>query len=132
MCLNRHWFSTIHPIPTREIKLGDNSVVTPDSAGEITIVLPYHTGGNLKLSILDVLYVPSLGLNLLSCSHLAARGISSVFYHNGCDLIEKNDHDYIIAKADLGDDLYWIRGEKSIAPQETLHISSEHATELYI
>jgi hypothetical protein len=75
MCPNRHWFSTFHPIPTRDIKLGDNSAVTADSAGEIIIVLPYHTGGNVKLSIRDVLYVPKLRLNLLSCSRLAARGI---------------------------------------------------------
>jgi hypothetical protein len=120
---NRQWLSTIHPIPTREIKLGDNSVVTADSAGEITIVFPYHTGGILKLSIRDVPYVPDLGLNLLSCSRLAARGISSVFHHNGCDLIDKNDHDDVIAKADLVDDVYWIRGAKSIAPQETLQVS---------
>ena len=130
MCPNRHWFSTIHPIPTREIKLGDNSVVTADSAGEITIVLPYHTGGTLKLSIRDVLYVPELGLNLLSCSRLAARGISSVFHRNGCDLIDKNDHDDIIARADLVDDLYWIRGATSIPPHETLQVSSEHPKEL--
>jgi hypothetical protein len=74
--------------------------------------------------------VPDLELNLLSCSRLAARGISSVFNHNGCDGIDENDHDDIITKADLVDDLYWIRGAKSIPPQETLQVSSEHAPEL--
>jgi hypothetical protein len=78
MCPNRHWFSNIHPIPTREINLGDNSEVTAEPAGEINILLPYNTGRTLKLLISDVLYVPELGLNLMSCSRLAARGIPSV------------------------------------------------------
>ena len=132
MCPNRHWFSNLHPIPTREIKLGDNSVVTADSAGEINILLPYHTGGTLNLLISDVLYVPDLGLNLLSCSRLAARGISSVFNHQGCDLIDRNDDDDVIAKANLVDDLYWIRGAKPVSSQETLQVSSENTKELQL
>jgi hypothetical protein len=30
MCPNRHWFSNLHSILTREINFGDNSVVTAD------------------------------------------------------------------------------------------------------
>jgi hypothetical protein len=63
----------------------------------------------LTLSIRDVVYVPELGLNLISCSRLAARGISSIFHHNGCDLMDKNDHDDIISKENLVDDLHWTR-----------------------
>jgi hypothetical protein len=56
MCPNRHWFSHISPIPTGGIKLVDTSVVTAEAAGKlnINILLPYHTGGNLILSIHDV------------------------------------------------------------------------------
>jgi GAG-pre-integrase domain len=106
--------------------------VTAESAGEINILLAYHTGWTLKLRISDVLYVPDLGLNLLSCSRLAACGISSVFNHQGWDLIDRNDNDDVIAKANLVDDLYWIRGAKSVTTQETLHISSKNTKELQL
>jgi hypothetical protein len=132
MCPNRQWFLNMHPIPTREIKLGDNSVVTAESAGEITLHLPYHTGGTLTLIIRDVLYVPDLGLNLLSCSRLAAGGISSVFHSKGCDLIDLNDKDDIIAKARLVDDLYWIHGAKPVIAQETVQLASSNPRELQL
>jgi hypothetical protein len=45
MCPNRHWFQNMHTIPNREIRLGDNSVVTSEAAGDITMYMPYHTGG---------------------------------------------------------------------------------------
>jgi hypothetical protein len=72
--------------------------------------LAFLSGGTLHLLIGDVLYVPKLGLNLISCSRLAASGISTNFHSKGCDLIVRNDHDDIIAKASLIDDLYWLQG----------------------
>jgi hypothetical protein len=74
MCPNRHWFQNMHTIPTREIRLGDNSVVTSEAVGDINMSMPYHTGGTLTLKIGNVLYVPKLGLNLLSYSRLAKIG----------------------------------------------------------
>jgi hypothetical protein len=108
MCPNRHWFQNMHTIPTREIRLGDNSVLTSEAAGDIIMSMPYHTGGTLTLAIGNVLYVPELGLNLLSCSRLAAKGIATVFHDRGCDIIDRNDLDDVIFTAVLRDELYWI------------------------
>jgi hypothetical protein len=48
MCPNRDWFQNMHHVPTRETKLGDNSVVTADSAKEINRHLPYQTVGTFN------------------------------------------------------------------------------------
>jgi hypothetical protein len=55
-------------------------VVTAEAAGDISLSLPYHTGGTLKLDTGDVLYEPEFGLNLLSCSRLASSGVATEFY----------------------------------------------------
>jgi GAG-pre-integrase domain len=67
--------------------------------------MPYHTGGTLTLTIGNVLYVPELGLNFLSCSRLAAKGIATVFHDRGCDLIDRNDDEYVVFTAVLRDEL---------------------------
>jgi hypothetical protein len=107
MCPNRHWFQNMNTIPTREIRLGGNSVVTSEAAGDIIMSMHYHTGGTLTLKIGNVLHVPELGLNLLSCSSLTAKGRATVFQDLGCDLIDRNDDDYVIFTAVLRDGLYW-------------------------
>jgi gag-polypeptide of LTR copia-type len=83
MCPNRNWFKNLHPISPREIKLGDNSVVTAEAAGDMVLNIPHHTGETLRLLIGDVLYIPKLGLTLISCSRLAASGISKNFHSKG-------------------------------------------------
>jgi Integrase core domain/GAG-pre-integrase domain len=61
---------------------------------------------------------------LISCSCLAASGISTNFHSKGCDLIDRNDHDGIIAKATLIDDLYRIQGANPGLATEHLQASS--------
>jgi hypothetical protein len=89
---NRDWFHSLHPIDTREISLGDSSEVTAEAAGDIVLQLPYNNGANLKLMTSDVLYVPDISLNLLSCSNLADRVVASIFDKTGCTLIDKMDN----------------------------------------
>jgi hypothetical protein len=108
MCPNRQWFENMHTIPTQEIRLGDKSVVKSEAVGDIIMSMPYHTGNTITLTIGNVLYVPELGLNILSCSRLAAKGISTVFHDRGWDLIDRNDDDDVIFTAVLRDELYWI------------------------
>jgi hypothetical protein len=108
MCPNRHWFQNMHTIPKRENRLGDNSVMTSKAAGDIIMSMPYYTEGTLNLTIVNVLYVPEFGFNLLSCSRLAAKGMATVFHDRGCDLIDRNDDDDVIFTAVLRDELHWI------------------------
>jgi gag-polypeptide of LTR copia-type len=78
MSPNREWLHSLHPTATREICLGDNSKANAEAAGDIILKLLYH-GATLRLIISDVLYVPELNLDLLSCSRLAERGDTSMF-----------------------------------------------------
>jgi GAG-pre-integrase domain len=114
----------LHPISTRNIKLGDNSVVTAGATGDMVLNPPYHTGGTLCLLIGGVLYVLKLGLNWISRSLLAAGGISTTFHSEGCDLIDRNDHDDSFATASLIEYLYWIQGATPGLTKGSLHASS--------
>jgi hypothetical protein len=55
---------------------------------------------------------------LRSCSRLSAREYHRYFTTTDVIYLPKNDDDHFIAKADLVDDLYWIREENLIASQE--------------
>jgi Reverse transcriptase (RNA-dependent DNA polymerase)/gag-polypeptide of LTR copia-type/GAG-pre-integrase domain/Integrase core domain len=123
MCPNKNWLHNFHKIAPREIRLGDNSVVSADAAGELILALPYRTGGRLNLHIDNVLYVPDLGLNLLSCSRLAANGVSSIFHDKGCDLVDNNDNGDIIARALLINDLYWIQDANPKVEMERVNLT---------
>jgi hypothetical protein len=61
---------------------------------------------------------------LISCSRLAAGGISTTFHSEGCDLIDCNDHDDTFSTASLIEDLYWIQGATPGLTKESLHASS--------
>jgi hypothetical protein len=63
--------------------------VNAEAAGDIVLMLPDNQGFTLRLIISDVLYVPELSLNLLSCSKLAGRGVANILYKTGCTLIDK-------------------------------------------
>jgi hypothetical protein len=54
MSPQRHWLHNVRPISPREIRLGYNSTVTAEAAGDIILRLPYHGGATLKLSMKDV------------------------------------------------------------------------------
>jgi hypothetical protein len=102
------WLHNLHPIPSREIRLADNNMVHADAAGDLVLEAPSHKNTALKLTIRDVLFVPKLGLNLLSCSRLAEKGVTSVFDKHGCALIDTHNHNDTLARAKLRDNLYWI------------------------
>jgi Integrase core domain/GAG-pre-integrase domain len=91
--------------------------------------LPYRDGKTLKLVISDVLYVPNLGLNLLSCSRLAMRGVASVLNKYECTLIDKNDNDDVPTHARLRDNLYWIENATpQLIPEVANPASTHHAS----
>jgi transposase InsO family protein len=124
MSPQRHWLHDLRPISPREIRLGDNSTVTAEAAGNIILCLPYHGGATLKLLIKDVLYVSELGLSLLSCARLASRGVTCMFDDTGCTLIDKNDNDDILARAIMRENLYWIQNAHPETIPENAHTTS--------
>ena len=131
-CPKRHWFQNLHPIPKREIRLGDDSVVMSEAAGDITFSIPYHTGGTLTMTIGDVLYVSTLGLNLLSCAKLGEKGIDTIFHNQGCDLINRNDNNDLITSATLSDNLYWIQNAKLHKSQEHMQSASTRSIDINV
>jgi hypothetical protein len=94
MSPQRDWLHNMHPFQTREIRLGNDATVSAKAAGDMILRFPYRDGKTFKLVISDVLYVPDLGLNLLSCSRLAMRGV--LFNKDECTLIDKNDNDDVL------------------------------------
>lgn len=113
----RHLLHNVHSIPKREIKLGDNSVVTAQMAGDMCMRIPHGRRTYLTVVAKDVLCVPSLGLNLLSSACLASRGVATVFDRDGCTLVDRTDHDKVLAKAVLRDQLYWLEDTEIIPPE---------------
>ena len=77
----------------------------------------------MKLLISDVMYVPDLRLNLLSCSKLAEPGVSRIFDKNVSMLIDKSENDDVLAKAYMKDSLYWLTTATSKIPTERANIA---------
>jgi gag-polypeptide of LTR copia-type len=119
MSPNQDWFHILYQIPLRQIILGDSSKVTATAAGDIMLKLPYKNGAVLKLLITEVLYVPDLSLNLLSCFKLAERDVACIFDKTECMLIDKSDNDDILAKAYLKSNLYWLTSATPVFPPES-------------
>ena len=65
------WMHNLHPIPSREIRLADNSIIQAHAAGDLILEAHHNNNSVQKVTVKDVLLVPKLGLNLLSCSRLA-------------------------------------------------------------
>jgi hypothetical protein len=76
------------------------------AAGEFILEAHHKSNSVQKVPVKDVLLVPKLGLNLLSCSRLAEKGVTSVFDKHGCALIDTQHNNDILARAQLRDNLY--------------------------
>jgi hypothetical protein len=119
-----------HPIPSREIRLAENSMIQADAVGDLVLEALSHKNATLKLAAKDVLLVPKLGLNLLSCSRLADKGVTSAFDKHGCALIDTHNHNDILARANLRGNLYWISDMVvTPVPEIATPVSSETMSE---
>jgi hypothetical protein len=68
----------------------------------------HKNNSDQNLTVKDVILVPILGLNLLSCSRLAEKGVTSVFDKHGYALIDTQNNNNILARAQIRDNLYWV------------------------
>jgi hypothetical protein len=108
MSCESSWMHNSHPIPSREIILAYNSIIQAHAAGDLILEAHHKRNSVQKVTFKDVLLVPKLGLNLLSCSRLAEKGVTSVFEKHGCALIDTQINNDVLARAQLRDNLYWI------------------------
>ena len=105
-------------------------MIQEDAAGDLIVEAPSQTDAALKFPVKDVLLVPKLGLNLLSCSLLAEKGVTSVFDKHGCALIDTQNINDILARANLRGILYWISNMAGTPiPENASPVSSENMSE---
>jgi hypothetical protein len=88
MSCESSWMQNFHRIPSREIRLADNSMKQAHAAGDLILEAHQRSKSVQKVTVKDVLLVPKLGLNPLLCSRLAEKDVSSVFDKHGCALID--------------------------------------------
>src|SRR5918997_5494584 len=105
MTPHRVAFDTYEVITSRNVHLGDDSVV--DAVGIGSIVVQVLVRGNPKrLRIKDVLHVPKLQANLLSVSKFVSSGMKVQFNVDGCTLRAPNGD--VLAVAPHEDNLYQV------------------------
>lgn len=128
MSPNQEWLRNVHPIQTREIRLGDNSIVTAEAAGTLILKVLHCDESTTTLFVNNVLYIPQLTLGLLSCSRMAEKGVDCVFDKYGCSLIDRSDSDKILARARLQKNLYWLTQVEPVPSGEHAQTASAPPT----
>lgn len=88
MVRDDRWLSNVKRIPPKEILLGNGSVATASFAGNLTIRATSNHGnsrmGTVKFK--NVLFVPDLHTNHISCSSLCDEGFEVAFRKKECKI----------------------------------------------
>jgi hypothetical protein len=100
------WFTDYKEIPEVKVVVGGDGTLNAIGIG--TIKFNYQYGDESRMATLkDVLYVPDLNNNLISCLKLNDQGITTVIKDHGCTILD--EHDEIHATAKLIDNLFVIK-----------------------
>jgi len=104
MCSHRSWFRYFTPLAQPiKIILGDNSSIPATGLG--WLVVNMNADDVRKRVVLqDVLYVPEMGGNLLSVSHMARRGAEMRFKGEACKILDR--HEDLMCLGQLHGNLY--------------------------
>lgn len=118
----RHRFLTFEEIEPRPITAADKREFKAIGKGTICIEVP---NGDQTTSILlkDVLYTPSMGLNIISISRMAAAGYAAVFWNNLCRIFNPS-------KEQVGEIFMTANGLYRVDHGEVVAIVSEPVTKL--
>lgn len=100
MTKRNDWLYDTQKPPISKITIADKTSLPVMSTGNVNINL----GGDNKIQVRDVLYVPDIAVNLLSVSAMSKKGCKMVFHSNGCEIY--NDKDAFICSATLINNLY--------------------------
>jgi GAG-pre-integrase domain len=90
-------FHKLESIATTTVKLGDDSTTNCTQISEVLL----HMSDGRRLRLFQVLFVPSLAINLLSVFQLAKKGIMTSFNKTGCALIDSDDGNFLLAEASI-------------------------------
>ena len=83
---NKAWFSELHPCAPCTVTTADHGVLTCTQRGTVVLDTP-----STLITLRDVLYVPSLAVNLISVSALVKAGVRLHFAEKGCTLRTKRN-----------------------------------------
>jgi transposase InsO family protein len=96
LCNNRKWFADYQQDTNKKVVLGDNHVIPVVGRGRIEMEL--QLSGRTSLGTFhDVLYVPTIAVNLLSVSMMTKAGLQLSF--NGRHCIVRSPQGVVIARA---------------------------------
>ena len=100
LCNTAEWFTELHPCSAKQVMVANKDVVRCTQEG--TIHLRVFTGdrtGWADAVLHHVLYVPDLGVNLLSVQAMVKAGLRCHFGVNGCAIKDRNQQVVGYAKA---------------------------------
>ena len=80
----------VRDIPPREIYLENGSVVLSNSSGNLELLPTGKTETTGSVVLSDVLVVPCLKTNSISCSQLCRSGFKVQFDNETCQILEEN------------------------------------------
>ena len=98
---NKDWFIELHQCSPRTVTTADHGVLTCTQRGTAVLITPHS-----RITIHDVLYVPSLTLNLVSVSALIKAGSRVRFTKTGCAI--RSSRNKLVARAVALNNIYSI------------------------
>ena len=99
---NRAWFTELHQCVPCTVTVADHGTLTCTQRG--TVVLGTQRG---RITVRNVLYVPSLAVNLLSVSAIVNAGLRVRFAKQGCSI--RTARNELIARAAAHNNIYSVQ-----------------------
>src|SRR3984957_14053646 len=88
-CNNKAWFTDFQSIPVRNITIGDNRVIHAVGRGNVPVKV--QVNDRIQEGVINqALYVPDIGVNLISVSRLALSGLEVSFVEDRCVISNKS------------------------------------------
>ena len=117
LCNTAAWFTDLHPCPSKTITVANKSTLHCHQQG--TIHVRINAGNSWKNAVFtNVLYVPDLGVNLLSVQAMTKAGLHLHFTEHGC--VIRNKKRQVIGYAKAEQNLYHL----TVTPVKPIHAHS--------
>jgi hypothetical protein len=107
ICNTREWFAEFQPHSTKTLILGDGGVSPVMGHGRIEMALTSN-GRTTVGSFNDVLFVPTISVNILSVSSMTKTGLQLSFCENHCIINSEQGAPLAQAHRETTGDLYRI------------------------
>lgn len=112
ICCDDKQFSEIDMNHREKVSVANGNEIVSSGRGTIKIQLYNEAGISTNIQLRDVLYVPSIGGNLISVKRLAFYGYRVHFFESKCEIRGSNDSQ--IAVGDIHNGLYKLREKQAV------------------